>query len=292
MKHTWKISVAALVAVTLSAPSEADDDKTRFESTGFLKSLDAFIVEQMAKKSAVNNNENGHPLKELELSLRAKGGDDAEFFRLSDSHVPRPLTHQGLSARSGFSSLLAPSGYVRGAYGPDVSGSNSRLNLSFGGNKNNEADRGFEVSIESAFRLTMDGLSSTAAFADAGLADREYNVGVTLGYSGFGLDASVTRQTSVFKPEISGFDVGFSYQSASWAARLSLSEYREGADLYGIENEVRNIVSVELGASYRLTNNIGFKGGVRYFDYGDQWLMNPEAGENSQMLFLGGQLKF
>jgi len=292
MKHTLIISVAAIVAASLSAPPGAADDKTRFESSGFLKSLDTFILEQMAKQTASSKDTSGQALKELELSLRTKKGDDTEFFRLSDSQTPSLLERQNPGLRAGFSSLLAPTGHVRSAYGDGLSGGNSRLDLSFGGDKSDKNDRGFEVSIESAFRLTMDGLAATSAFADTGLANREYNVGVTLGYSGFGLDASLTRQTSIFKPEMSGFDIGLSYQAASWAARLSLSEYREGADLYGIENDVRNIVSVELGASYKLTNNLGFKGGIRYFDYGDQWLVNPEAGENSQMLFLGGELKF
>lgn len=289
MRRALKIGVTALVALGLSAPIAAEDEKTRFESSGFLKSLDAFIAEQMAKQRGANKISRDAALKELELSLRDKTSESDSFFRLSDS---RNLENYGRAPRPGFNSLLAPTGQLKGAYGLDTTGGNSRLDLSFGGDQRDVEDRGFEISLESAYRFTMDGLPTSTAFSDRGTANREYNVGVTLGYSGFGVDATMTRQTSVFQPDLTGFDVGFSYRSKSWAARLSMSEYREGADLYGIENDVRSIISVELGASYRLTERIGFKGGVRYYDYGDQWVVDPEAGENSQMIFLGGQLTF
>lgn len=247
----------------------------------------------MAKQRDANAGDSTSALKELELSLRDKKSGEDNFFRLSDSRRLRDSDTEGLSARPDFSSLLAPTGQLRGAYGLDTTAASGRLALSFGGDENDTQDRGFEISLESGYRFTEDGLPTSAAFAEFGRADREYNVGVTLGYSGFGVDASMTRQTSVFQRDLSGFDVGFSYRSKSWAARLSMSEYQEGADLFGIENDVRNIVSVELGASYRLTEAIGFKGGVRYYDYGDQWVVvDPDAGENAQMIFLGGQLKF
>jgi hypothetical protein len=297
MNRGWKILVSALLAAGVSAPLVADQEKTRFESSGFLKSLDAFIAEQMAKKRKDDVPDNSVALKELELSLRDKKHSDDNFFRLSDSRgiAPESLKYKntGLSSRPDFSSLLAPTGQLKSAYGISETGGNSRLNLSFGRDKNNAESRGFEVSLESAYRFTIDGLPTSAVSADIGSANREYNVGVTLGYSGFGVDASMTRQTNVFERDLSGFAIGFSYQSKSWAARLSMSGYRQGADLFGIENDVRSIVSVELGASYRLTDSIGFKGGVRYYDYGDQWVVvDTEIGENSQMLFLGGQLKF
>jgi len=293
MKRVWKIGVAASLAAGLSAPLVADDDKTRFESSGFLKSLDAFVAEQMAKKDGLNKFDKTDVLKELTLSLRGDTAGEDTYFRLSDSRGLQRYDAAPLADRPDFSTLLAPTGQLKAAYGLNATGGNSRLNLSFGGDKNNTEKRGFEVSLESTYRTTMDGLPTSTSFADAGSANHEYNVGVTLGYSGFGVDASMTRQKSVFQRDLTGFDVGFSYRSNSWAARLSMGEYQEGADLFGIENDVRTLVSVELGGSYKLTDSIGFKGGVRYYDYGDQWVVtDPVAGGNSKMIFLGGQLTF
>jgi len=291
MTYWRKISLAALIAAGFTAHVAADDAKPRFESTGFLQSLDAFIAEQMAKHRSSQSDDKETVLQELELSLRGTESEEHSLFKLSDSRDTELSPAKNLTDRPDFSSLLAPTGEVRGSYGQDLYSANSRMDLSFGGNDKNPDDRGLEVSLKSAYRLSVQGLPATLGFAGNDIANREYNLGVSVGYSGFGLDASFIQQTSIFDNGLTGFDVGLSYQSASWAARLSLSEYREGADLYGIENEVRNIISVELGASYRLTDNLGLSGGVRYYDYGDRWFVNPENGE-SQMLFLGGSLKF
>lgn len=292
MKKALSISLAAILAATTSAFAQSDGDKTRFESSGFLQSLDAFIAEQMTKQRVGQKNLKPGTIEELELSLRDTKAGKNNMFRLSDSRNLKNSGSENLSSNPDFSSLLAPTGQVRGSYGQDLYGGNTTFGLSFGGDEYDPTDRGFEVSLQSAYRYSLQGLQTTTGFADSAVADREYNLGVTLGYAGFGVDASFTRQTSLFENELQGYDVGLSYRSNSWAARLSMSGYQEGADLYGIENDVRSIVSVELGASYRLTNSIGLSGGVRYYDYGDQWLLNPEAGENSQMIFLGGRLNF
>ncbi|PCI63901.1 MAG: hypothetical protein COB37_03910 [Kordiimonadales bacterium] len=292
MNKMLKIGVTTLLVVGFSLPSFARDDKKRFESSGFLKTLDAFIAEQKAKQRGLVKDEEISSLKELRLTLRPNSDQNRSFFQLSDSPSRNTLGGKKLSASEDLFSLLNEKGQLRGSNTQDYIATEGQFSLSFGGDKEDETDRGFEISLESALRLTPDDLQSALGYTNTGLTNREDNVGVTLGYAGFGVDASVTRQTSIFEAESFSYDLGFSYQARRWGARLSLSEYREGADLFGIDNETRSIVSVELGASYRLTNRIGIRGGVRYFGYGDQWLANPEAGENSQMIFLGGQLKF
>jgi hypothetical protein len=291
--------VSMALMISAASTAVAAEEKTRFESSGFLQSLDLFIAEQMAKLRLPQDGSKGESIKDLELSLRdttetAPAGDAADngFFYLRDA-TPASHGDMSLSERPDFSSLLAPDGTVRGSYGQDLFDANSRMGVvSFGRDKTDAHDRGFEVAVQSAYRMSMQGLPATVGFGNNDLAERRYNLGLSLAYSGFNLDASVMRQESVFEPELTGFDVGFSYNASSWSARLSLSEYKEGADLYGIENEARNIISVELGASYRLTETLGLQGGVRYYDYGSRLLVNPEAGEKSQMIFLGGRLKF
>lgn len=292
MKRKPNIMIAAVLSACLSATSWADDDGARFESSGFLKSLDAFIAEQMAKQREASKVSGDAHLKELTLSMRDRKGAEKDFFRLSESHTAPTESDIGRLSVPDFSSLMTPTGELKATTGFDELVANNRLKLAFGAKDKRNPYKQFELSLKSGYRVSSEDIPAPTAFTNGGLEAREYNLGVTLGYSGFGVDASLTRQTSVFTPESIGFDVGFSYQTTSFAARLSLSEYHEGADLYGIENEVRSIVSVELGASYRLSNAIGLNGGVRYYDYGDQWLVDPEAGENSKMIFLGGQLKF
>jgi len=296
MKNVFKYAVTALM-ISASSTATLADEKTRFESNGFLQSLDLFIAEQMAKLRDVQKTDKGDAIKDLELSLRDKTksteSSDNGFFYLREAGPSTTGPTMGsMSDRPDFSSLLAPDGTVRGSYGQDLFGTTGRLGVTFGADKNDPNDRGFEIALKSAYRLSMQGLPAANAFNSSDLAERQYNVGLSLGYSGFGLDATLMRQTSLFDADMSGFDVGFSYQAPSWSARLSMSEYREGADLYGIENEARNIISVELGASYRLTDSLGLTGGVRYYDYGSRLMLDPEAGEKSQMIFLGGRLRF
>ena len=300
-KYASKYGLMAVLLASASTVATgsvaAAEEKTRFESSGFMQSLDLFITEQVAKLRGTQSGNKDGSIKDLELSLRdGSAQKDGTFLYLRDRSAPTvtvgSLNAPGnLTDRPDFSSLLAPNGAVRGSYGQDMFGSNTRLGVSFGGD-DARGERGFEIALESNYRMSMQGLSAATGYSSSDLAEHQYNLGLSVGYSGFNLDASLLRQQSLFEKDLSGYGVGFSYQAASWSARLSLNEYREGADLYGIENEARNIISVELGANYRLTDALGLSGGVRYYDYGSRIMLDPAAGEKSQMIFLGGRLKF
>lgn len=260
-----------------------------------MQSLDLFIAEQIAKQRNSAETSKADKLQGLDLSLGEKElKKETGFLSLNDS---RPRLNVGTSTdltdRPDFSSLLAPTGTVRGTYTQDLFGARSRVGVSFGADKAGTGNnRGFEIALESQYRLSLQGLAATSGFADAGQAETQYKAGVSLGYSGFGIDASLMRQSGLFAKALEGYEAGFSYQANSWSARISMSEYTEGSDLYGIENEARNIISYELGASYRLTDKVGLTGGVRYYDYGSNYFSAAENGDKSQMIFLGGRLAF
>lgn len=293
MKSLLKIGVSALAIASL-APAVSADDKPRFESSGFLQSLDLFISEQLAKQRESQKAKKADKLKGLDLTMSGEDiADDTGFIALSDSRPNYTGATTDLTSRPDFSSLLAPTGTVRGAYTQDLFGASSRVGLSFGGDTSGETpDRGFEIALESQYRLSLQGLSATSGFADTGQAELQYRAGVSLGYSGFGIDASLLRQTGLFANELEGYEAGFSYQASSWSARIAMSEYTEGSDLYGIENDVRNIISYELGASYRFSDRLGLTGGVRYYDYGQTLFTAAGEIDTSQMFFLGGRLRF
>ncbi|WP_262693412.1 porin family protein [Kordiimonas aquimaris] len=289
MKRHLKYGLSALALACVSVASAADD-KTRFESSGFLKSLDLLIAKQ---RLAEDKNKDAK-LKGLDLSLTGHNLDqNSTFLSLNDSRPVVKTTTPGLETRPDFSSLLAPTGGVRGEYGHDIEGGTSRLGLTFGNAENGEnRTQGLEIALQSQYRRSLQGLSAATGFADLGLAETQYKAGLSVGYSGFGIDASVLRQSSLFATDLAGYEAGFSYQANSWSARIAMSEYTEGTDLYGIENEARNIISFELGASYRLTERVGLRGGLRYYDYGDAFAIQSKNGDTSQMIFLGGRLRF
>ncbi len=291
MKRVCTYALAGLLIMAAPTGLSAED-KTRFESSGFLQSLDLFIAEQMAKFRSKPQDSEKEDIKELELSLRdSSEKKDSGFLYLRDTSIDSKLSSSSvaLANKPDFSSLLAPNGMLRGKHGQDILGAQSLIGVTLGANKNDPTNKGIEIAVQSGYRLSMPEM-----FGDTNmdLAARHYNVGLSVGYSGFNVDASLVRQTDPFDTDLYGYDVGFSYQATSWSARFGLSEYKEGTDLYGLENEARNIISVELGANYRLTDRMGLSGGVRYYDYGSRLMLNPEQGENSQMVFLGGSLRF
>ncbi len=291
MKRALKYGIAAVLTATLSASLLADSEDAHAQTADNQPSVASYVVKQALKDFNVKDPVQHRTLKELALSLRNKSGQQSKPFTLSDSRSFQPLDKKELDSKPDFSSLLSLSGQSSKAFGESIFDKSSRIDLTLG-RKKGEENGGVNIAVESSYKLTLQGLQSVTAFVDSSLANREENLGVAIGYQGFGVDASVTRQTNLFERDAIGYDVGLSYHDDAFGARLSLSEYTEGADLYGIENQARNVISVELGASYRLTDYIGLTGGVRYYDYGDRWLVNSEAGENAQSIFLGGRLKF
>lgn len=279
-------------------------DKARFDSTGFMKSLDLLITEQ--KRTRAGGTAAADPGGDLILSLRETSPvRENGFLYLEDAAPAGGIdAAAGLSARPDFSSLYTPEGAVRGIEGQTGFAGSSRLGLlSFGADPLDPNDPGFQIALESAFRMTdalqAGGVPTGVAGGGAdimpfsqGLVDQETSLGLSFGYAGFALDASVLNRDAVFGIDGSGTNVGLSYSTSVWSARLSMTEYTQGADLFGIENEARNLISVELGANVRLTDWAGLTGGLRYYDYGSRLLLNPEKGERSQMIFLGGRLRF
>ena len=221
MKNVLKFTVAALLVCGTSVASAAED-KARFEATGFLQSLDLFIAEQVAKLRSDESKEKKEEIKDLELSLRDPSSGTAEqgFFYLRDRSAPQPGAQTGMGVignpgdRPDFSSLLAPTGTVRGSYGQDVLDASSRTGFNLPLSSNPHA-AGLEISLESNYRLSMQGIPALSPLATSDMAERNYNFGVTVGYSGFNLDASMMRQESLFERDISGYGVGFSYQASA-----------------------------------------------------------------------------
>lgn len=294
MKRLFKYGVSAL-AIACASVSASADDKTRFESSGFLQSLDLFIAEQLAKQLSNVKVDGSEKLKGFDVSTSDEVlGDESGFLSLSDSRPQSIGSDTELTSRPDFSSLLAPTGAVRGAYTQDLFGASSRVGLTFGGDTSGaDASRGFEIALESQYRLSLQGLSATSGFADTGQAETQYRAGLSLGYSGFGIDASLMRQSGLFAKDLEGFEAGFSYQASSWSARIAMSEYTEGSEfLYGIDADARSIIAYELGASYRLSDRFGLTGGLRYYDYGRNYLSSTGEIDTSQMFFLGGRLRF
>ena len=290
---------SALALCTLSAPLAAEeDDKTRFDETGFLESLDLFISEQAPKSKTDKADKKSAPDANLDLSLRdgsaSKGGD---FLYLKDASYLSSKANSSTPSRPDFSSLYSADGTVRPGLGSSLVDAYSRVGLTLGGktDENGLKQGGVEVALESAYRLSREsvqaGLVDDIPMRALSVADSSYNIGLSVGYEGFNIDASWLESAHLFDPDVTGYEAGFSYSLSRFTARVSMAEYTRGVDLLGLTEEAR-ILALELGAQLRLSDRIGLKGGVRYYDYGDQWVLNPDSAEDSQMIFLGGNFRF
>lgn len=282
------------------------DNVPRFMEGSFIKDLEGLLAaEQLLKQQRMKAG-----LTDLTLTLSGKslpdirsGGfrvndgltdetEEEDFFYLQDASVQKgPI---GLTARPDFSSLLAPEGSFRSMADQNGSVTGARVGLALGSEvrPDGTVDPGFLIALESAYQLSAGATnwSDYGGFADQ-LADRRYNVGVTLGYSGFNLDAAMRREWSPTEIESVGYDLGFSYQSTGWSARLGWSAYKSGEDLKGLNNEARSFVSVELGANLNLSDRFGLLGGLKYYAYEDFHILNTGQDTN-QMVFLGGRMRF
>lgn len=112
---------------------------------------------------------------------------------------------------------------------------------------------------------------SYASFLNQGTLNQQaYNLSLNIGYSGFRLGASYSRNELLFTPELSGYDLGVGYFADSWSANLRVGEYsRNRTQLLtsGYEG-YENISAYELGAAYRLFSNVNLTGRFTYYSYG------------------------
>ena len=132
-----------------------------------------------------------------------------------------------------------------------------------------------------------------AAFINDGLlTQRAYNLSLGLGYSGFRLGASYSRNDFLFSSDMSGFDLGFGYVGDSWSANLRMGEYNKSPSLLLSQdyNIFDHISAYELGAAYKLFSNVSLTGRFTYYSYG----MGSEfaAVNDVQSLIFGTNLSF
>ncbi len=132
-----------------------------------------------------------------------------------------------------------------------------------------------------------------AAFINEGLlTQRAYNLSLGLGYSGFRLGASYSRNDFLFSSDMSGFDLGFGYVGDSWSANLRMGEYNKSPSLLLSQdyNIFDHISAYELGAAYKLFSNVSLTGRFTYYSYG----MGNEftAVNDVQSLIFGTKLSF
>jgi hypothetical protein len=108
-------------------------------------------------------------------------------------------------------------------------------------------------------------------------AQKSYNLNFGIGYSGFHLGGSFSRNDYLFSSDLSGFDLGLGYISEKWSADLRVGEYnRKQSLLLSPEyNVFDNVSAYEVGGALRLFSNVSLTGRFTYYSYGQQGEVIP-----------------
>jgi len=119
------------------------------------------------------------------------------------------------------------------------------------------------------------------------------NIGLSVGYSGFHIGASLTRESGGFESGYEGINLGLGYAWADFSTEISVGDYSaldSGISLAGL-TDYGNFQKLELGAAYAVSERLRFSGGVRLFDYGRRLGLTGQP-ERSGVLYLGTRLNF
>jgi hypothetical protein len=123
-----------------------------------------------------------------------------------------------------------------------------------------------------------------------------YNVGLSVDYSGFNLDASFKQGAWSDLNYIRGLDFGLGFKANLWSTQLIFGDYSQKNSHLGraYGPSVVNFYALEFGAAYRLGSVFRLRGGVRYFNFYDRIGADPFglSVKNKQVFYLGTDINF
>lgn len=188
-------------------------------------------------------------------------------------------------------STTSPGGFS----GRGASSAGNQVTFSYGSQDGLQASDGVNISIGSQFLIepssVVSSLSDGSGFDQ--INNRQvYNLSFGVGYGGFKLDASYSREKMLYDAGLKGFDIGLGFTGSNWGADVKIGEYkREHDKLFASPEDYYNtIYALEIGAAYQLYSNIRFTGRFTYYAYGQNRELDKL--QNSQVFFLGTNVNF
>lgn len=213
------------------------------------------------------------------IELTESNDRDTSFMSLDQDDQKRApllqLDHQYRPTNSllfGISPNVISNGMDQSLFSSGVAGSQMILSL----NPSREEASAFneprklELSIGSSFVNKAVSGYSPVLYSGFG-SQRAYNFSLGLNYSGFNIGASISRNNTLYMPQLRGFDLGFGYSGESWSANFRVGEYSRDSEQLLIGNNLNlfeNVSAYQLGAAYRLFSNVSLTGRFTYYAYG------------------------
>ena len=182
-----------------------------------------------------------------------------------------------------------------GFSGLGASAAGNQLTFSYGNKDGVQNNSAVNISIGSQFLIepssVMSPLYDGSGFEQ--INNRQvYNLSLGVGYAGFNLGASYSREKMLFDSGLKGFDIGLGFTGSNWGADVKIGEYKREHDrLFASTEDFYNTVyALEIGAAYQLYSNIRFTGRFTYYAYGQDRELDQL--KNSQVFFLGTNVNF
>lgn len=310
MKAPLKYISLAALAATLSFPAMAQDvpeeDTPRFSTDDFLEEWSLFL-----------NEDEGNSIDD-EGPVNLEGRDEDEekkdgfiYFDTdslsatastpltlqNQNKTIAPFTPRKTSLGNSMENLSLPGeSWLVDTFTPRYVGMEVDFGTSSGG-QDEETKSKFDFSLSSQVSSRQTNIFGAVNndYVLEALSRQVYDVGLNVGYKGFGLGASIRGEESAFFDGISGYDVGVSYSRSTWSTSLMVGEYRQGSNLLlGTNNNLfdERFFAVEFGAAYNLAPWFQFVGTFRYYEDANLILLDPGAVSTTQMFYLGTKLNF
>jgi len=180
----------------------------------------------------------------------------------------------------------------------EVIAAGQQVTFSYGAADHGHDPRALGISIGSQFLIEPS--SAMSPLFDGSEFDQVnkrqvYNLSVGMGYGGFKLGASFSREKMLNDAGLKGYDIGLGYSGNKWGADVKFGGYRRAHDLLFASREefyntYNSVYALEIGAAYQLYSNIRFTGRFTYYSYGQESELDKL--KNSQVFFLGTNVNF
>lgn len=305
-KYTCKIRIATILIGLMipqwGASSALADNKIRL-NPAYKAPVDqtSFLSSETAETDDIRSDFiqflNPHEEDEQYIQLTEPEKRETKIISLGDSHVKRtPLfqvNHEYRYDPSISFNLPNTSPATSSNLSGGLGGSQVILSLNPSRRQGTDLDKvnSLKLILGSSYaRTPVDRYASM--LNNNMLSQRAYNLSLGLGYSGFRLGASFSRNDFLFSSDMTGYDLGFGYMGNSWSANFKVGEYRKDRSLLLSQDYdiFEHISAYELGAAYRLFSNVSLTGRFTYYSYGMDGDFAPF--EDVKSLILGTNLSF
>jgi hypothetical protein len=236
----------------------------------------------LLEKPTKENADQYITLSETPVNLTAGKADKKIFVKQSFEVAPALIFNMGNSG------IASPAGIAAG----------QQVTFSYGRADHGHDPRALGISIGSQFLIEPS--SAMSPLFDGSEFDQVnkrqvYNLSVGMGYGGFKLGASFSREKMLNDAGLKGYDIGLGYSGNKWGADVKFGGYRRAHDLLFASREefyntYNTVYALEIGAAYQLYSNIRFTGRFTYYSYGQESELDKL--KNSQVFFLGTNVNF